>query len=295
MAIVTDARAQAPDAARTATRAAVARAVEVGDDRLFLKIDSTMRGTVHEQIQGALAAWEPRAAGAVAVVCPAYPAMGRTVEGGHLLVDGAGVETTSVGRDPVTPVTTSALADLLPGSAHIDAASDAADLADRIAAVAAAGARVVTVDAVTSADLRFVAEAFALLGPRAVPVGSAGLAAEMARVWGSAPAPAAMASPASARRTDPGAAADRGCTSAGPRHVVVVVSSLHDVSRGQHAHLVASASRGALAEPVRTVAPTLDDLVRDGTSRTDAEEAGTGASPSVTVVLAPERDATARP
>ncbi|PPF66315.1 serine kinase [Clavibacter michiganensis] len=294
VAIVTDARAASPDAARTATRAAVARAVEVGDDRLFLKIDSTMRGTVHEQVQGALAAWESRAAGAVAVVCPAYPAMGRTIEDGHLLVDGAGVETTSVGRDPVTPVTTSALADLLPGSAHIDAASDAADLADRIAAVAAAGARVVTVDAVTTADLRFVAEAFALLGPRAVPVGSAGLAAEMARVWGTAPAPApAVAAPASGGD----AAAGRPTR---PRHVVVVVSSLHDVSRGQHAHLVAAAADGSLAEPVRTIAPTLDDLVRDGAPRTDAEEPGSadadgGPSPSVTVVLAPDRDATAHP
>jgi uncharacterized protein YgbK (DUF1537 family) len=88
VAIVTDARAQDPDEARESTRAAVARAVADGDDRLFVKIDSTMRGTVQEQVEGALAAWATREPGAVAVVCPAYPAMGRTVEGGHLLVDG---------------------------------------------------------------------------------------------------------------------------------------------------------------------------------------------------------------
>lgn len=289
VAIVTDARAATPDAARAATRDAVSRAVAVGDDRLFLKIDSTMRGTVHEQVEGALAAWEARAPDAVAVVCPAYPAMGRTVEGGHLLVDGAGVETTSVGRDPVTPVTTSALADLLPGSAHIDQAADAADLAVRIAAAASAGARVVTVDAVTTADLRFVAEAFALLGPRAVPVGSAGLAGEMARVWAAGSAPDARASapvPGLAETERP-----RRPTSP-PRHVVVVVSSLHDVSRGQHAHLVRAAGDGSLAEEVRVIAPSLGDLadLDDGTD--GADPAG---SPSVTVVLAPERDATARP
>jgi uncharacterized protein YgbK (DUF1537 family) len=280
IAIVTDARAQDPDEARASTRAAVVRAVTDGDDRLFVKIDSTMRGTVQEQVEGALAAWSSREPSAVAVVCPAYPAMGRTVEGGLLLVDGRGVETTAVGRDPVTPVTTSALAVLLPGSAHVEAASDAADLAVRIATAAAAGARVVTVDAVTTADLRFVAEALALLGPRAVPVGSAGLAAEMAREWG-----VGLEAP---RADAPRAAA----SVVAPRHVVVVVSSLHDVSRGQHAHLAAAAAEGSLAERVRTIAPALDALVGDGDADPIADEDGIDADAvSVTVVLAPERAA----
>ncbi|WP_445442126.1 four-carbon acid sugar kinase family protein [Clavibacter sp. km1a] len=280
IAIVTDARAQDPDEARESTRAAVARAVADGDDRLFVKIDSTMRGTVQEQVEGALAAWASREPSAVAVVCPAYPAMGRTIEGGLLLVDGRGVETTSVGRDPVTPVTTSALAALLPGSAHVEAASDAADLAVRIATAAAAGARVVTVDAVTTADLRFVAEALALLGPRAVPVGSAGLAGEMAREWG-----AGLEAPhADAPRV--------GASVAAPRHVVVVVSSLHDVSRGQHAHLAAAAAGGSLHESVRTIAPSLDELIGDAGADPTVDDTGTDAdAASVTVVLAPERTA----
>ncbi|UKF30272.1 four-carbon acid sugar kinase family protein [Clavibacter phaseoli] len=287
VAIVTDARAATPDEARGSTRAAVARAVADGDDRLFLKIDSTMRGTVQEQVEGALAAWSAREPDAVAVVCPAYPAMGRTVEGGLLLVDGAGVETTSVGRDPVTPVTTSALADLLPGSAHVDAAADAADLAVRIATASAGGVRVVTIDAVTTADLRFVAEALALLGSRAVPVGSAGLAAEMARVWGPGLVPASAITtgrhaPAAA---DPDAEPDR------PRHVVVVVSSLHDVSRAQHADLVHAADTGSLGEDVRTIAPSLDDLVGRGADEILADAQGDGPAPAVTIVLAPERAA----
>jgi len=284
VAIVTDARAAAPDAARESTRTAVARAVADGDDRLFLKIDSTMRGTVPEQVQGALSAWEAREPDAVAVVCPAYPAMGRTVEGGQLLVDGRGVETTAVGRDPVTPVTTAALADLLPGSAHVDAAADAADLAVRIATASASGARVITVDAVTTADLRFVAEAIALLGPRAVPVGSAGLAGEMAREWGPGSASATAAAPS-------GPAAAPAGQPARPRHVVVVVSSLHDVSRGQHAHLVRAAADGSLGEDVRTIAPSLDDLVGAGADLTAAQGRAAGPAPAVTVVLAPERTA----
>ena len=283
VAIVTDARAATPDEARASSRAAVARAVADGDDRLFLKIDSTMRGTVHEQVEGALAAWSSRESDAVAVVCPAYPAMGRTVEGGLLLVDGVGVETTPVGRDPVTPVTTGALSDLLPGSAHVDAAADSADLALRIAAAAAGGARVVTVDAVTTADLRFVAEALALLGPRAVPVGSAGLAAEMARVWGPGLVPAAA--PADVRR---GRAAEE---SHQPRHVVVVVSSLHDVSRAQHADLVRAADAGSLGEDVRTIAPSLDDLAHRVADEILADAQVDGPAPAVTVVLAPERAA----
>ncbi|WP_199689812.1 four-carbon acid sugar kinase family protein, partial [Clavibacter lycopersici] len=147
VAIVTDARALAPERAREATAAAVSTAVENGDRRVFLKIDSTMRGSVADQVDGAIRAWSAREDGAFAVVCPAYPAMGRTVEAGRLLVDGAGVETTSVGRDPVTPVRTSALAELLPGSTHLAAAprEDARALAERISSGVAGGARVVTV------------------------------------------------------------------------------------------------------------------------------------------------------
>jgi len=152
VAVVTDSRAQHAEAARLSTSSAVTALMGSGIDRLFVKIDSTLRGSVPDQIRGALNAWTHRYPNAIAIVCPAYPAMGRTVEGGLLLVDGARVETTSVGRDPVTPVATSVLADLLPGSVGIRIRQ--ADAEILAALITAAASNVVTVDACTDADPR---------------------------------------------------------------------------------------------------------------------------------------------
>ncbi len=70
LALVTDARALDGEAARIATARAVGASCGAGHERLFLKIDSTMRGPVAEQIAGALDAWSQRHPGAGAVVCP---------------------------------------------------------------------------------------------------------------------------------------------------------------------------------------------------------------------------------
>lgn len=270
VAVVTDSRAQVADAARLSTSSAVAALIGAGIDRLFVKIDSTMRGSVMHQVRGALDAWTHRCPDAIAVVCPAYPAMGRTVEGGMLLVDGAGVETTSVGRDPVTPVTTSALADLLPGSIAVQAGqADAPGLASLISS---AGSPVVTVDASTDAELAVLAAAIELLGARAVPVGSAGLAVQMSRVWGSGVAPRPTVAPPAVLG----------------KRAVVVVSSLHDVSRAQHAHLVSQSAN------VITLAPTLAEILGSDDSMAGwiRENVDHGTSASVIVILSPSERAT---
>lgn len=265
VAVVTDSRAQQAEAARLSTSSAVTALMGSGIGRLFVKIDSTLRGSVPGQIRGALNAWTHRYPNAIAIVCPAYPAMGRTVEGGLLLVDGAGVETTSVGRDPVTPVATSVLADLLTGSVGIQIGQ--ADAEGLAALILAAASNVVTVDACTDADLALLAAAIELLGARAVPVGSAGLAVQMARVWGSGSAPTGAERSATAGRS------------------VVVLSSLHDVSRAQYAHLLDSRIG------VHTLAPTLEEILAadGGMSSWIAENLDAGTSASVIVILSPAR------
>ncbi|WP_185202242.1 four-carbon acid sugar kinase family protein [Glaciihabitans sp. INWT7] len=273
VAVVTDSRAMQADAARVCTADAVRALMGAGIDRLFVKIDSTMRGSVDSQVRGALDAWTNRHPDCIAVVCPAYPGMGRTVESGLLLVDGAGVETTSVGRDPVTPVVTSALAELLPGAVAVQRAKgEASQLALLISSVEA---RVVTVDASTDADLALLAEAIELLGARAVPVGSAGLATQLSKVWrrGEADADRAVAS------------ASRAC--AGP--AVVVISSLHDVSRAQHAHLLET-SRGVLS-----LTPGLEDILSpdgdDGMRAWIQSNVSRETSAAVVVILSPPAQA----
>jgi uncharacterized protein YgbK (DUF1537 family) len=220
LAVNTDARALDTATARQATASAIRNLVTAGADRLYLKIDSTMRGSVPAQVGGALDAWQEQHPGCFAVVCPAYPAMGRTIEGGLLRVHGGPVEDSPAGRDPVTPVPTSEFSQLLPGTATISL-SGSADR-DAQALRDAAGDGVVVVNAASDSDLRTLAAALVVAGPTAIPAGSAGLAAAMAAAWGDAGAVHAASEPA------PEAQGQR---------IVVVVSSLHDVARAQTDHL----------------------------------------------------------
>src|SRR5258705_2340917 len=67
--------------------------------RYFKKIDSTLRGHVGAEIDALM----PAAGLGTAVVCPAFPAQGRTVIERTLLVDGVPVGETFIGRDPAFP------------------------------------------------------------------------------------------------------------------------------------------------------------------------------------------------
>ncbi|WP_298641725.1 four-carbon acid sugar kinase family protein [uncultured Cardiobacterium sp.] len=168
-AVSTDCR-PLPEQAAAATAAVIAAARTI--DCLYLKIDSTMRGSVAAQIKGALTAWRAVHSDARAVVCPAYPAMGRTIENGRLLVNGVPVNDTPSGHDAICPVPTADMAALLPG-ALVMPCQEVHALAD---AIRQSEAEVVVVDARSDDDLRRIAEAIAVLGHGAIPVGSAGLA-----------------------------------------------------------------------------------------------------------------------
>lgn len=292
IAIVTDARAQPFEAARLATESAVATLREAGIDRLFVKIDSTMRGSVDAQIRGALTAWADARAGAqgnaeqkpFAIVCPAYPGMGRTLEVGRVLVNGVAVELTSIGRDPVTPVHTALVSALIPGSMNLAAGDDdAAKVSERIAALVAAGIEIVTVDATTDAELDLIAGAAVLLGSAAIPVGSAGLAMAMSKIW--ADGTDATDATDSTDATEVATHDESSRIRRDADRILVVVSSLHDVSREQHAHLVTV----DLAERVRTLAPTLTDLEDEASTAAwlAAEFVCSKDLPRVVVILSP--------
>ena len=200
MALTTDCRALGNEAAERLTSGAVTALMHAGVDRVFLKIDSTLRGSVPGQVAGALAAWRTRYPDARAVVCPAYPAMGRTVESNRLLVQGEPVERTAFGRDPVTPVTTSDMATLIPLSPRVSVA-----------------------DAATNADLMTIAASISAAGPSVIAVGSGGLADALAATW-CAPATHALA------------AGDIIPKRETPR-ILLQVSSLNPVSHAQVARL----------------------------------------------------------
>jgi uncharacterized protein YgbK (DUF1537 family) len=211
LAVTTDSRALGVLDAENRTAAAVDMLVASGIERLYVKIDSTMRGSIPGQMSGALKAWRSRFPDALAIVCAAYPRMRRTVVNNHLLVSGRPVEQSAAGSDPVTPVNTSDLALLIPGSRHV--------AIDELATHR--GADVLTIDAQSNEDLHELALAIDKIGPRAIPVGSAGLADALADVWGGSPATGIM--PGFAR--------------AAARHILVQVTSMNPVSRNQVARL----------------------------------------------------------
>lgn len=222
LAVTTNSRAlSAADAAGVIGRN-VRQLREAGVSRLYKKVDSTLRGAFKAEIDAARDAWRDDV---IAVVCPAFPATGRTVEQGILYVNGKPVTETSAATDPVTPVTESHIPTLL-GSAHVAPLAD--DTPETLAArIAQAGATVV-VDAATDDDLERLARAVGLLGERALPVGAGGLAVPLARVW------------AGADQTAP---------------VVVVVTSQHSAARGQAAALQAAGAD--------TWSPSLEQLADD--------------------------------
>lgn len=193
-------RPMADDEARAVTRGAIIQALSDGVDRAYLKIDSTVRGSVAAQVAGALEGMP----GSAAVVCPAYPALGRTVEDGIVMVNGVAVNETAIGNDPVTPVTTGDLTEIIPGAVSVVT----------LPFERSPGA-VYVVDARTEDDLAELALRVAG-DPRLLPVGSAGLARHVSHEWSR-----------SIGRTP-----SRVGTGTAPR-VVVMASSLNPVSREQ--------------------------------------------------------------
>ncbi|MCC3295965.1 hypothetical protein LJ756_15190 [Arthrobacter sp. zg-Y411] len=273
VAMTSDARPMDPASARTATEATVAELVRVGADHLYLKIDSTMRGSVAGQLAGALSVWDTVHPGSFAVVCPAYPAMGRTVEDGLLRVHGQPVEDSPAGRDPVTPVTTSRIASLLPGISTVPLTGASAAENARLLQSAAGEDRMVAVNAATDAELLVLADALAAAGPSAIPAGSAGLASAMARSWAAShPLPDAPEYPA----TDSGT------------QTLVVVSSVHDVARAQAAFLCEALDPADLH-----VLQPGPELLENGTALeewTARQLSGRAVLPRVVIILSPAAD-----
>jgi len=127
---------------------------------LFKKIDSTLRGHVGPEVAAAMDAFRCD----VAVVAPAFPAMGRTVESGYLRVDGE------------------------MGFVPRELAAGFRDLPGRFALR----------DAACDADLDAIVSEGLAGGERVLWVGSAGLAAAVARAVGTGPPAGIAFSPAPA-------------------------------------------------------------------------------------------------
>ena len=90
-----------PEAALT-----IATLVQDNSQRLiYKKTDSTLRGNISAELGALARAFPDRSI----VFVPAYPALGRTVRNGELLVDGIPVHETPIGRDKLNPLQSSSI------------------------------------------------------------------------------------------------------------------------------------------------------------------------------------------
>jgi D-threonate/D-erythronate kinase len=210
-----------PAEAREAARDAARRLLPPGC-LLYKKIDSTLRGHPGPEIAAALEGARRRG-GRLALVAPAFPAMGRTARGGRMFVRGAPLEATETWRHEGRGVDPDLAAMLdragVPARVLPLGTVRSAGLADALRRESEHGGALVC-DAETEEDLARIAAAGITLGPAAVWAGSAGLAgplaALLARSAPNEPLPEAR------RRRGP---------------VAVVVGSMSGVARAQIAAL----------------------------------------------------------
>ncbi|MDR0467032.1 MAG: four-carbon acid sugar kinase family protein [Deltaproteobacteria bacterium] len=131
------------------------------------RIDSTLRGNLGAEIEAALAALEANKSGALALVVPAFPASGRVVVGGMVLVNGTPLEKTSIAADPVTPIFTSPVLPVIARQSSLH--GETLPLTTILQGVEATrnavmelwrqGCRMIVADAATNEDIASLAEA----------------------------------------------------------------------------------------------------------------------------------------
>jgi uncharacterized protein YgbK (DUF1537 family) len=140
----------------------------------FKKIDSTLRGNVAVETLAAMAA----SGLDHAIVCPAVPAHGRSVEDGVVMVDGVPLPNTDFVHDAVTPASSTPLADQFRA---LDPSLTVAEIA--IPLPAAPSARAVwIVDASNADDLAEIAAWLAKRNGQSLAVGAAGLGEALAEI-----------------------------------------------------------------------------------------------------------------
>lgn len=153
----------------------ITKGINKGINQIYLKIDSTMRGSVDFQIKGALKAWKILYPNAKAIICSAYPEMGRTIENGHLYVNGVPVNETASGKDAICPVISSYLPDLLPEAVCFPCSTEK----ELIEKINSTQCEQIIIDAKTENDLSVIANVINKLGNHIIPVGSAGVASKL--------------------------------------------------------------------------------------------------------------------
>jgi uncharacterized protein YgbK (DUF1537 family) len=222
--IDTETRHLLPREAEERVRDIASRARDAGARSVFKKTDSTLRGPLAAEFRALLEVWPERSV----VYAPGYPALGRTVRDGVLLVDGVPLARTAFAADPLNPSDESSVAARLSGCG---AEILLMRCPEEIPAAIGPG-RILVCDGETDRDLDAIAAAIAGLDCMV-----AGTAA-MASAW------AASLSGTGRSGAEPVPAVARG---------LVICGSLHPASKRQmeESGLPASCDTGELSRLIR--------------------------------------------
>jgi uncharacterized protein YgbK (DUF1537 family) len=179
----------APEAARAMQRLTAATRARLADHPVLKKIDSTFRGPIAAELDALVEGVDARAA----LVCPAFPAQGRTVVHGLLSVHGVPAHESAIGLDPDYPGATSDVVDILSRHSSLPVSllplKEVRGSQEELGRALRERHGLVVADAETDGDLSALAHA-ALGHSGIILAGSAGLASAAARAWGHAtPAP----------------------------------------------------------------------------------------------------------
>lgn len=191
--------------------------LDAGYSRLFKKVDSTARGNLPAECRAVMEAQDSE----VAIVCPTFPPMGRTVVDGVLMVDGTPVTWTTEGTDDLAAVSSDSLMELMflkgkltPGLVPLSVVRLGADaIQAKVNELVDQERNAIVVDAENETDLQAIAN-YSMNQPDYLLVGSAGLAYAVAELVGGN-----SDSISTRTRTD--------------SPVVIVAGSRHEATRGQ--------------------------------------------------------------
>jgi D-threonate/D-erythronate kinase len=200
---------------------------------IYKKVDSTLRGNTGVEIAAILDISSFDAA----IVIPALPKLGRTVKDGILLLDGIPLADTEFSQDPLSPVRSSIVSELISQGTPLECrpvsqtaltkgCKDPVGLLESYFTsdeLSAGKPVVLIIDSETDEDLQRVSMLAAGLGPRVLPCGSAGLLEHIAGEM------------ENTRSSIPGTAVVRKLGSA---PVLIVSASMSAVTRRQIEHIV---------------------------------------------------------
>jgi uncharacterized protein YgbK (DUF1537 family) len=218
--LTTNSRNDLPDLARVKVRQACQLLLQEQRELVCKKIDSTLRGNLGAEIEAAM----ENCAYSLAVVAPAFPAMGRTIAGGWLRVAGE------------APANSVHLPTLLRQQGaenviHLDRAllmDGSVALTDRLEKICAAAQTIVIPDAESQQDLAVIAQAATEVKRRVLLVGSAALAAEVAAILAAKYQRQSPPAPEGTVRKSPAGS------------VVLILGSGNPITAAQVNHLVAN-------------------------------------------------------